>query len=225
MYYEEEIAGRRAYSAKKLIRVTFPDGTVYCYKNATVTFTEALRKLGADKVAELHMEWRHQELCCKEPIKGYEKFMKPLDNGWLVNTQNDSTEKYTLLRAISEKLGIDCKVEIGTDFETSNIKGFSKTRKAAGGLLIQFADGEFVGGASAKDSYIAAITRIGPDMIFYKGLDDNGMDLITRYNKYKTQVQVGDKWVTVPGLMKDKVHALEKISQKLNLGLTVTVID
>ena len=53
LFEEEDIIGKRPRAQKRIIRVTFPDGTIFCYKNATITFTEALRKIGADKVAEV----------------------------------------------------------------------------------------------------------------------------------------------------------------------------
>ncbi len=225
MYYEEDKSGKRPRSQKKILRVSFSDGTIYCYKSATLTFIEALRKLGADKVAALNMEWRHNSLCSKEQIPGYEQYMKPLDNGWFVNTQSDTSEKYLLLKSMVTKLGVDCIVEIGEDFETSKAKKFVKERQKIGGLLIQFADGEFVGGNSPKDSYIQAITKIGIDTVCYKGSEDHGQELVTRYNKYKGQVQSGDKWITIPNQTKDKIFALERISQKLGLGLKITIID
>ena len=225
MLYEEELSGKRPRSQKKILRVSFPDGTVFCYKNATITFTEAIRKIGAENVAGLNMEWRHNALCSKEQILGYEPYMKPLDNGWLINTQSDTSEKYLILKSIISKLGVDCTVELGEDFETSKVKGFVKERQRVGGLLIQFADGEFVGGGSPKDSYIQAITKIGLDTVCYKGFEDHGHELVTRYNKYKGQIQSGNKWITIPGQTKDKISALQRISQKLNLGLKITVID
>lgn len=224
-YDEEDEIKKRPRTQKKILRVSFPDETVFCYKNATITFVEALRKIGADKVAELNIEWRHHILCSKEPIPGYEQYMKPLDNGWLVNTQSDTSEKFLLIKSITTKLGVECTVEIGEDFETSKAKGFVKARQKVGGLLIQFADGEFVGGESPKESFIQAITKIGLDIVCYKGFESRGMEIVTRYNKYKGQIQSGDKWITIPGQTKDKVIALERISQKLNLGLKVTIID
>lgn len=225
LYEEEERSGKRPRAQKRIIRVTFPDGTIFCYKNATITFTEALRKIGADKVAGLNMEWRHNSLCSKEPIPGFEQYMKPLDNGWLVNTQSDSAEKFLILKSVITKLNVDCTVEIGEDFETTKAKGFTKSKQKIGCLLIKFADGEFVGGDSPKDSYIQAITKIGVDAICYKCIEDHGQELVTRYNKYKGQVQCGDKWITIPSQTKDKIRSLERISQKLNLGLKITVID
>lgn len=226
IYEEDEKVGRRGYSQKKLLRVTFPDGSVLCYKNVTMTFVEALRKIGVDKLQNVHLDIYKRPIITREIYEGYEADIKPLDNGWYVFACGDSTEKYLRLTTIINQLQIEgITVEIGTDFETSNIKGFSKARKKVGGLLIQFADGEFVGGESPKDSYIQALTKIGLDTICYKGFEDRGEELVTRYNKYKGQVQSGGKWITVPGQTKDKIRALERISQKLNLGLKITIID
>jgi hypothetical protein len=226
IYEEDEKVGRRGYSQKKLLRVTFPDGTVLCYKNVTMTFVEALRKIGVDKLQNVHLDIYKRPIITREIYEGYEADIKPLDNGWYVFACGDSTEKYLRLTTIINQLQLEgITVEIGTDFETSNIKGFSKARKKVGGLLIQFADGEFVGGESPKDSYIQALTKIGLDTICYKGFEDRGEELVTRYNKYKGQVQSGGKWITVPGQTKDKIRALERISQKLNLGLKITIID
>lgn len=226
IYEEDEKVGRRGYSQKKLLRVTFPDGTVLCYKNVTMTFVEALRKIGVDKLQNVHLDIYKRPIITREIYDGFEADIKPLDNGWYVFACGDSTEKYLRLTTIINQLQVEgITVEIGTDFETSNIKGFSKARKKVGGLLIQFADGEFVGGESPKDSYIQALTKIGLDTICYKGFEDRGEELVTRYNKYKGQVQSGGKWITVPGQTKDKIRALERISQKLNLGLKITIID
>jgi hypothetical protein len=191
-----------------------------------MTFVEALRKIGVDKLQNVHLDIYKRPIITREIYEGYEADIKTLDNGWYVFACGDSTEKYLRLTTIINQLQLEgITVEIGTDFETSNIKGFSKARKKVGGLLIQFADGEFVGGESPKDSYIQALTKIGLDTICYKGFEDRGEELVTRYNKYKGQVQSGGKWITVPGQTKDKIRALERISQKLNLGLKVTIID
>lgn len=226
IYEDDEKVGRRGYSQKKLLRVTFPDGTVICYKNVTMTFVEALRKIGVDKLQNVHLDIYKRPIITREIYEGFEADIKPLDNGWYVFACGDSTEKYLRLTTIIKQLEIeDIKVEIGTDFETSNVKGFTKAKKKVGGLLIQFPDGEFVGGESPKDSYIQAITKIGLDIICQKGFEDHGEELVTRYNKYKNQVQSGGKWITIPGQTKDKIRALERVSQKLGLGLKMTIID
>ncbi|HCY74165.1 MAG TPA: hypothetical protein DHU75_08940 [Rikenellaceae bacterium] len=226
MHYEDEDkSGKRVYSQKKLLRTTFPDGTIICYKNATMTFVESLRKIGVEKLQNVHLDIYKRPIITREIYTGYEADIKPLDNGWYVFACGDSSEKFIRLKSIVNQLGEDIVVEIGTNFETSNIKGFSKTKKKIGDLLVQFPDGEYIGGISPKETYIQTIIKIGIDTIYYKGFEDHGQELVTRYNKYKGQVQSGDKWITIPTQTKDKISALERISQKLDLKLKMTIID
>lgn len=226
MHYEDEDkSGKRVYSQKKLLRTTFPDGTIICYKNATMTFVESLRKIGVEKLQNVHLDIYKRPIITREIYTGYEADIKPLDNGWYVFACGDSSEKFIRLKSIVNQLGEDIVVEIGTNFETSNIKGFSKTKKKIGDLLVQFPDGEYIGGISPKETYIQTIIKIGIDTIYYKGFEDHGQELVTRYNKCKGQVQSGDKWITIPTQTKDKISALERISQKLDLKLKMTIID
>ena len=93
MYYElDERIGKRKQSQKKLLRVTFPDGVVLCYKNVTMTFVEALRKIGVDKLQNVQLEVYKHPIITREIYKGYEADIKPLDNGWYVHACGDSTE-------------------------------------------------------------------------------------------------------------------------------------
>ena len=45
----------RSRAKKKLIRVTFPDGEVICYNNATSTMIAALNKIGSDKFPAINL--------------------------------------------------------------------------------------------------------------------------------------------------------------------------
>ena len=93
IYEEDEKVGRRGYSHQKLLRVTFPDGTVICYKNVTMTFVEALRKIGVDKLQNVHLDVYKRPIITREIYEGFEADIKPLDNGWYVFACGDSTEK------------------------------------------------------------------------------------------------------------------------------------
>ena len=60
------------YSQRKLLRISFPDVTVICYKNVTMTFVEAIRKIGVDNLENVHLDiYRHQ--------LSHERFMKDLE--------------------------------------------------------------------------------------------------------------------------------------------------
>lgn len=215
----------RMRSQKKQLRVTFNDGTVYCYKNATVTFIESLRKIGIDKLKDINLEIGHLPLISQECHERYKEYMKPLDNGWYVNTQSDTSQKYIQLTSIKNSLGLDYIVEIGSDFETSNVKGFAKSREKTDCLLVQFPDGSYVGGESPKETYSLAIKRIGPELIFRKELMTLGKEIVTRFKKYSNQVDLGNgMWLTVPSQTKDKIRVLESVSSKLKIQLTISTI-
>lgn len=215
----------RLRSQKKQLRVTFNDGTVYCYKNATVTFIESLRKIGIDKLKDINLEIGHLPLISQECHERYKEYMKPLDNGWYVNTQSDTSQKYIQLTSIKNSLGLDYIVEIGSDFETSNVKSFAKSREKKDCLLVQLPDGSYVGGESPKETYSLAIKRIGPELIFRKELMTSGKEIVTRYKKYPNQVETGNgMWLTVPSQTKDKIRVLESVSSKLKIQLTISTI-
>ena len=46
----------RQRSAKKLLRVTLPDGKVACHKSATMTFIEALAGIGSEYFGKITVE-------------------------------------------------------------------------------------------------------------------------------------------------------------------------
>lgn len=76
----------RTRAQKKLIKVTFADGTVICYSNATTTFIEALKKIGVDKLKDIDLEIGHLPMISKECHEKFKDYMKPLEGGWYVNT-------------------------------------------------------------------------------------------------------------------------------------------
>ena len=75
----------RTRSKKKLIRVTFPDGEVICYNNATSTMIAALKKIGSDKFPAINLELCHLPLLSKEIYPKYKEWMKPVGDGWYLN--------------------------------------------------------------------------------------------------------------------------------------------
>ena len=221
----EEGTGIRSRSQKKLIKVTFADGTTICYSSATTTFVEALRKIGVDKLQEIDLEIGHLPMISKEKHKKYEKYMLPLDDGWYVNTQSDSSQKYIQLTSIKNSLGLDYTVEIGADLEPCSTKGVTQARQRTDCLMVKFPDGEFVGGQSPKETYIEALKKMGLDTIRQKSIEAFGKECVTRFNKYPNQIEVEKAaWVTIPGVTKDKIKALNLISAKLRIQLEITTL-
>lgn len=50
---------KRGRAKKKLLRVTFPNGKVLCYKNTTGTMIATMQELGVDIMSKVKLELCH----------------------------------------------------------------------------------------------------------------------------------------------------------------------
>lgn len=215
----------RQRATRKLLRVTMPDGKVICYKSATMTLIDALVAIGEENFSKITTENCHLPLLSKEIYPRYKDYMKPVCNGWYVNAQSDTQQKYMQLISIRTQLGLQMEVEVGTDFETSDEKVIQKQKKKDDKLLVKFPSGEYAAGENPIDTLIDAIWHIGPEIIQRKELMFKNKNIITPIKKYNGQVQVGENmWLTVPNSTKDKYKMLRIIDAMLRLRLEITII-
>ena len=212
----------RSRAQKKLIKVTFPDNTVICYSSATKTLIEVLKKVGSDKFKDIDLEIGHLPLISKERHEKFKDYMKPIEDGWYVNTQSDSDQKYIQLVSIKKSLNLDYIVEIGSDIEP-NATGDHSSRKAKEGMSVTFPDGEVISNPAPKDTYIQALRKIGLETIRQKCIETFGKECVTRFNKYPNQIEFEKgAWITIPNQTKDKKKALEIIASKLRIVLVIS---
>lgn len=210
---------------KKLLRVTFADGSVVCYKNATATFMETLRRIGIEKLKDLDLECARIPLISQTLYPRFKDYQKPLVRGWYVMTQSDTEQKLLQLIAIKNKLNLNINIECGDDFEASTTKLFQKAKKSTESLLVKFPDGEFIGGEHPRNTYIDAIKKIGVDELARKGIEIAGKPLFTSSQIYKGQIEMDkNKWLMMPSTTKDKVKALKVIGAILRINLDISLI-
>ena len=215
----------RLRASKKLLRVTMPDGKVICHKSATMTFIEALICIGPEHFEKITTENCHLPLLSKEIYPRYKDWMKLVTDGWYVNTQSDTSQKYMQLISIKTQLGLQMEVEIGTDFITSDEKIVQKSKKKDDMLLVKFPNGYYSAGENPIDTLIDAIWQIGPENIRRKELTYKGKPIITLSKQYNGQVQVGHNlWLTIPNQTKEKYQMLRIIDAMMRLGLEVSII-
>ena len=215
----------RTRATRKLIRITFPDGEVICYNNATSTMIAALNKIGPDKFSAIKLELCHLPLLSKDIYPQYKDWMKPVCDGWYLNAQSNSDNKYLQLRSISDQFSLGLVVELGTDFETQTNPNKTKKSRTKDKLLVKFPDGEFVGNGSALDTYLETIWKLGIDDIMRKHLTWGGKDLVTTSQVASGQIQVGERrWVMVPNMTKDKAKLLRVVAAMLRINLEITII-
>lgn len=208
---------------KKLIKVTFADKTEICYSSATKTLIETLKKIGAEKFKEIDLEIGHLPLISQECHEKFNGYMKPVVDGWYVNTQSDSDQKYLQLVSIKKSLNLDYTVEIGSDIVPVD-KHETGPRKAKEGMTVKFPDGETITAQVPRDVYIQTLRKIGLETIRQKCIEAFNKECVTRFNKYPNQIEVEKgAWVTIPNQTKDKKKALEIIASKFRMVLEITI--
>lgn len=216
---------KRGRAKKKLLRVTFPNGKVLCYKNTTETMIATMQELGVDIMSKVKLELCHLPLLSKEIHPKYKEWMKPVCDGWYLNTQSNSDSKFLQLNAINEQLSLGLTVELGDDFETQDNPNKERRTKTKDKLLVKFPDGQYFANNSATDTFFEVIWEIGVDKIKQKEMSWCGKPLITTSKMFNGQVQIDNqRWIIVPNTTKDKVKLLRVIGAILRINMEITSI-
>lgn len=219
----EEVKRDRA--RRKLLRVTFPNGKVLCYKSTTDTMIATMQELGDDVIANIKLQSCHLPLLSKEIYPKYKEWMKPVCNGWYLNTQSNSDTKFLQLNAINEQLSLGLKIELGEDFVAQDNHNKEKRTRTKGEILVKLPDGQCFANNSITNTFLEVIRGIGIDKIKQKELTWCGKPLITTSKMFNGQVQIdNERWIVVPNTTKDKVKLLRVIGAMLRINMEITSI-
>ena len=220
-----EIENGRLRAKKKLIRVTFPDGKVICCNNASATMIAVLRTIGSDKFHLIKLDLCHLPILAREIYPKYKAWMKSVCDGWYLNTQSSTDNKYMQLRVISDQLSLNLSIETGTDFEVQVDADKEKRSRTKDRIRVRLPDGIYVANGSALDVYLGTIRRLGVDNVMRLHLTWSGHELIATSRKVHSQLQiVENRWIMVPNTTKDKAKLLRVIGLMLRIRLEVTIV-
>lgn len=218
-----ESKGKRA--RRKRIKVVFPDGKNFCFANVTDTFISTLREIGSDRFPEIALEISHLPILSKEIYPKYRDYMKKVCDGWYVNTQSNTDQKYLQLRSISDSLGLNLAIDIGEELETQENPEKEKKKRSVDKLLVKFPDGEYIGCETSLEGFLQCLWKIGLERILQRRIEWLGRELITRYQDAPDRIKVGENlWVLIPTGTKDRARTLKVIDAHLHLGLEITII-
>lgn len=219
----EEVKRDRA--RRKLLRVTFPNGKVLCYKSTTDTMIATMQELGDGVIANIKLLSCHLPLLSKEIYPKYKEWMKPVCNGWYLNTQSNSDTKFLQLNAINEQLSLGLKIELREDFVAQDNPNKEKRTRTKGEILVKLPDGQCFANNSITNTFLEVIREIGIDKIKQKELTWCGKPLITTSKMFNGQVQIdNERWIIVPNTTKDKVKLLRVIGAMLRINMEITSI-
>lgn len=219
----EEVKRDRA--RRKLLRVTFPNGKVLCYKSTTDTMIATMQELGDGVIANIKLQSCHLPLLSKEIYPKYKEWMKPVCNGWYLNTQSNSDTKFLQLNAINEQLSLGLKIELREDFVAQDNPNKEKRTRTKGEILVKLPDGQCFANNSITNTFLEVIREIGIDKIKQKELTWCGKPLITTSKMFNGQVRIdNERWIIVPNTTKDKVKLLRVIGAMLRINTEITSI-
>ena len=206
----EEVKRDRA--RRKLLRVTFPNGKALCYKSTTDTMIATMQELGDEVIANIKLQSCHLPLLSKEIYPKYKEWMKPVCNGWYLNTQSNSDTKFLQLNAINEQLSLGLKIELGEDFVAQDNPNKEKRTRTKGEILVKLPDGQCFANNSITNTFVEVIREIGIDKIKQKELTWCGKPLITTSKMFNGQVRIdNERWIIVPNTTKDKKLTRSKL--------------
>ena len=209
----------RQRAVPKKLRVCFPDGTIFCYTSVKETYVQTLMKIGTGILQQTDLEIGHLPIFSKEVYPKYKKWMEPIGDGWYVNTQSDTDQKYRQLYTISQQFGLDLTIDMSADLKGERVSRGSRNIAV---LEVTFNDGTVIAEENTTETFMQCIWKIGIGEIQRKNITYGGNTLITDIQKYKGQVQVdADKWLIVPGPIKDKVKVLKVIGVMLNVKMDI----
>lgn len=219
---EDDIIRTRA--KRKKLRVTFPNGEVICYNSVAATMVETLNRIGADKFPLIKLEVNYLPLISKEIYPKYEKYMKPLRDGWYLNTQPNTDSKFILLKAINEQLSLGLNIELGEGFEVQEEPNKVKKTKSKGKLLVTMQDGVQIFKSSIPQTFLEVIKHLGVEDIKNKHLQWGGNPLITNTQIVNNQMQIdSNRWIIVPNTTKEKVKLLRVIGAMLHVNMEIDI--
>lgn len=209
---------RRKRKKDNRLRVTFPDGSTICYKDAVYTLLETLRRIGSARFNEINLTIGDLPLISQQTFpqkKGF--YTKEICDGWYYINQSDVRTKYCQLLNISKTLNLRLKVEVG-DFKSERNPRMDRLLRPKNRLVVTMPNGEVIDYDSYKDVFMDSVYNIGPRVISSKAnfeLSDN-CPLLTTTNTNGQRKRVDEfLYLAIPGSAKDAKKVLDLIFKRL----------
>lgn len=214
-------------SARELLRVTFPDGTVLCDNSTTVTYAQTIEKIGPDAVAALGIEYCKTPLLSKEysDNKNYKTVQREVGGGWLLFTQGSTATKMLLLMNISNQLNLGLKIERGTDLQPVTKAKLVSRKTVRNSIEVTLQDGTVITGENSRDVYVKTLRHIGLDKVRRLSLDIQGVPLVTTrpVAKMMQSDEHNGLYITIPNGTKKMYKYLLLIASFSHTRFTVTI--
>lgn len=217
-------------SKTHILRVEFPDGTVFQEKNVSDTYAKTIQKIDPDLVALVELSHAGVGVVSKVLDAKYAQYQKPIGGGWYVMTNSSTSTKCADLQTISDELEQDLRISL-VPLDGAEIIVLPRMENQEGTrakIRVVFPDGRVIQPSKVLEALLEVVKYAGADRVHELGLICCGDNIILktpdpRYQK--ASKPVGNGWLCNTYSNTDtKFAQILEISNRLGLGLKVDLI-
>ena len=210
---------RRKRKKDNRLRVTFPDGSTICYKDAVYTLLETLRRIGSARFNEINLTIGELPLISQQTFPQKKRsYTKEICDGWYYINQSDVRTKYCQLLNISKTLNLELKVEVG-DFKPERNPRMARMLRPKNRLVVTMPSGEVIDYDSYKDVFMTCVAdHIGPHTVSSRAnFEIHGNCLLTTTNTNGQRKRVDEfLYLAIPESAKEAKKILDIIFKTLS---------
>ena len=206
-----------------IIKVTFPDGTEFCYKSPVNTVIAVLRKLGKERYPDINFTLGSNRVVSQVYNPKLKNYLKEITDGWYYFNQNDTKGKTNQLINLNSQFNLGMKIEVGA------FKGIADPRlpgatRPKNRLVVTMPNGEVIDHESYRQVFADCIYKLGPRRVSAKAnieLSKN-QDLFSTTNPEGNRFQLDETlYMLIPYTAKEAMKILRIIAIRLNERISV----
>lgn len=206
-----------------IIKVTFPDGTEFCYKSPVNTVIAVLRKLGKERYPEINFTLGSRRVVSQVYEPKLKSYLKEITDGWYYFNQNDTKGKTNQLINLNNQFNLGMTIEVGA-FKGAADPSIPGSTRSKNRLVVTMPDGEIIDHESYRDVFADCIYKLGPRRVSAKAnieLSKN-QDLFSASDLGGSRFQLDETlYMLIPYTAKQAMKILRIIAIRLNEKISV----
>lgn len=204
------------------LKITFPKKEVsICCRFSKHTMLEALREIQRDNeeslkiISESDLRPHGKPLISKNAK--LTRCMEEICDGWFLNTEGGTGDKYYQILQIKKLLDLDLLVEVG-DLKITTLSATKQKRKPKKTLKVTFEDGTEFCYESFKDVFVESMRKIGGAWLCAKDI------MVSKFSRLVTLGDLKEKdrvefeegyWLKIPQGVQGAFELLQAINRAL----------
>lgn len=208
---------------EEIIKVTFIDGTEFCYKSPVNTVIAVLRKIGKERFPEITFMRGKNRVVSQSYNPKLKRYIKEIVPGWYYFNQTDTREKTNQLINLNSQFNLDMKVEVGMFKGTADPNKPGTTRHK-NRLVVTMPNGDVIDHESYRQVFADCIYRLGPRRVSNKANIEisKNQDLFSATNPNGNRFQLDETlYMLIPFTAREAMKILNLIALRLKEEIKV----